>query len=70
MNDLNRTVDKENEIFKLKGEFTTSLVKGKLFNNQKKNYRKMYCSTLIEIEFPLTEVKFTKTIENKNVINF
>ena len=30
----------------------------------------MYCSTLIEIEFPLTEVKLTKTIENKNVINF
>ena len=29
----------------------------------------MYCSTLIEIEFPLTEVKLTKAIENKNVIN-
>ena len=69
MNELNRTVDKENEIFKLKGEFTTSLVKGKLFNNKKKNYRQMHCSTLIEIEFPLTEVKLTKTIENKNVIN-
>ena len=36
INELNRTIDKENEIFKLKGEFTTSLVKGKLFNKKKK----------------------------------
>ena len=45
------------------------MVKGKLFNNKKKDYTKMQCNTLIEAEFPLTEVEFQKTINFRNIIN-
>ena len=64
MSDLKRIIDEKNELFIVKGEFATSMIKGKLFNNnkKKKNYKQIQCSTLGEIYFPLEQVTFQKTL--------
>ena len=71
MSDLKRIIDENNELFIVKGEFATSMIKGKLFNNnkKKKNYKQMQCNTLGEMYFPLEKVTFQKTLNNK-IIEF
>ena len=71
MSDLKRIIDEQNELFIVKGEFTTSMIKGKLFNNnkKKKNYKQIQCNTLGEIYFPLEQVTFQKTLNSK-IIEF
>ena len=67
MSDLNKIIDEKNELFIVKGEFSTSMIKGKLFTNNKKNrnYKQMQCSTLGEIYFHLEKVSYQKTLNNR-----
>ena len=69
LNELRRIIDKKDKIYILKGEFATSMVKGKLFKNKKKiNKKKLECNTLAEIEFPLTYVILQTSINNKSIL--
>ena len=67
-NELNRTINKNNKKYMVKGEFTTSMIKGKLLNNKKKHNKKYECSTLAEMEFPLSQITLTSTLLNKTII--
>lgn len=68
MNDISRKVDHKNGLYIVKGEFSTSMIKGKLFNNKKYHNKKTQCNTLAEFEFPLTFVTLETTLNNKSVI--
>ena len=68
LNDLIRIIDDKNKLYILKGEFSSSMIKGKLLNSKKFNNKKMQCSTLIEMEFPLVYVTLQSSIKNKTYI--
>ena len=68
MNEISRTIDKNNKLYILKGEFVTSMIKGKLLKNKKKNYKKIECTTLAEIEFPLTYITLQTTLYNNSIL--
>ena len=68
LKDLDIIIDKENKKYIAKGEFITTLSKGKLFNNIKKKSKKFQCGTYIEMEFPLTEVTLQKQFYDKTII--
>ena len=67
LNDLIKIIDNKNKLYILKGEYSTSLIKGKLFNTRKSSNKKMQCNTLIEMEFPLIYVTLQSTLNNKTV---
>ena len=68
LNDLIRIIDNKNKLYILKGEYSSSMIKGKLLNSKKFSNKKMQCSTLIEMEFPLVYVTLQSTIRNKTYI--
>ena len=68
LNDLIRIIDDKNKLYILKGEYTSSMIQGKLLNSKKFNNKKMQCSTLIEMEFPLVYVTLQSSIKNKTYI--
>ena len=68
MNDISRKVDNKNGLYIVKGEFSTSMIKGKLFNNKKYQNKKTQCNTLAEFEFPLTFVTLETNLNNKSVL--
>ena len=67
-NELNRTINKNNKKYYVKGEFTTSMIKGKLLNNKKKHNKKYECTTLAEMEFPLSLITLTSSLLNKTIV--
>ena len=68
INDLTRIIDSNNKLYIIKGEFSSSMIKGKLFNSKKYNYKKRQCNTLIEMEFPLVYLSPQETINNKTYL--
>ena len=66
--DLIRIIDTQNKLYILKGEFSSSMIKGKLLNSKKNSNKKMQCMTLIEMEFPLVYVSLQSTMRNKTYI--
>ena len=66
-NELSRIIDENNKLYSLKGEFVTTMAKGKIFKSKKKNNKKMECTTLVEIEFPLTYIILQTTLNNKSI---
>ena len=68
LKNLDKIIDKENKKYIVKGEFITTLSKGKLFYNIKKKSKKFQCGTYIEMEFPLTEVTLQKQFYDKTII--
>ena len=64
--DLNRTIDNERNLYIVKGEFSTSMIKGKLLSSIKFNTKKSQCSTYVEMEFPLTQVLLRTTLNNNS----
>ncbi len=68
LNDLIKIIDNKNKLYILKGEFSTSMIKGKLFNTRKNSNKKIQCNTLIELEFPLINVTLQSTLNNKTVL--
>ena len=68
LNELIKIIDNKNKLYILKGEYSTSMVKGKLFNNRRSNNKKKQCNTLIEMEFPLIYVTFQSVLNNKTFL--
>ena len=66
--DTNRTVDLKNKLYIFKGEFSTSMIKGKIFNNRKNNKNKIQCGTLVQMYFPLTEITLQTNLNNKTFL--
>ena len=69
LNDLSRKIEREKGLYILKGEFSTTLTKGKLFHNKRKKEKKKQCGTYVEISFPLTEVNIQRQLHNKTIIS-
>ena len=65
---LKRTVDHENKTFSVKGEFSTTMIKGKYFPNRKYSQKKIQCNTLTEMTFPLSLVTLQTQLNNRTVI--
>ena len=68
INELSRITDKKNNLFLIKGEFSSTMIKGKLFHNKRYSNKKYQCSTLTEIDFPLEYVTLQTTLNNKSVV--
>ena len=69
--DLNMTIDDQNKLYIIKGEFITNMVKGKLFANRRRNKinnRKIVCGSFIELEFPLVNITLQTTLNDNTVI--
>jgi len=66
MNDLSNIIDKNNKLYIVKGEFDTTMIKGKLYRNKRKNNKKFKCKTLTEIEFPLVYVTPQNILKTKS----
>ena len=69
--DLNMTIDDQNKLYIIKGEFITNMVKGKLFANRRRNKinnRKIVCGSFIELEFPLVNITLQTKLNDNTVI--
>ena len=53
LNELLTIIDEENKLYKVKGEFSTSLLKSTTFFNNNFDKRKIDCKTFVEMIFPL-----------------
>ena len=64
--DLNRTIDNKSNLYYVKGEFSTSMIKGELLSSSRLKNKKRQCGTYVEMEFPLTQILLRITLNNNN----
>ena len=68
ISELGIAINTEKNTYNVKGLFSTSMIKGQLFNKRKYNNKKIQCATLAEIEFPLVFETTKITLTNGTIL--